>query len=215
MIFDSIEKEKALTRIVAHLMGDGCVSKRYFGYYNKELSLLEHFKKDLAFLFPDTHFISGKCNSGTSFYTIQNKKIHTFLLSLLQDFRSHNLVLPEFINTKELQVEFLRALFDDEGTVGVYVYQKTNEIKRKIAISSTSLKLLNQIKGILEIHFDIKSNKIIRCIKITDSKKFIYYILAITGRENFIKFRNQINFKHPIKRKKLDLMINAYIRKYE
>jgi hypothetical protein len=48
-----------------------------------------------------------------------------FLLSLLPDYRSFNLEIPKFINKRVLYIEFLKALYDDEGCVALRIYKKT------------------------------------------------------------------------------------------
>ncbi|MDP3027501.1 MAG: hypothetical protein Q8N63_07370 [Nanoarchaeota archaeon] len=124
LIFNDEEKLKILSRVVAHYMGDGCVTNRYAAYFNKNETLLNNFEKDILSLFGEIHIIRGKYNSGTKLIQIQNKQIIQFLKELVQDYRSHALKFPDFINTKQLQQQFLRALFDDEGTVGLRTFKK-------------------------------------------------------------------------------------------
>lgn len=212
-ILEDTEKVKILARVVSHLMGDGCVQKRYFAYYNKNLSLLEGFKQDVSSLFGNVHFITGKVNSGTSFYMIQDKNALNFLKSLLEDYRSFSLHIPKFVNTREIQKEFLKAIFDDEGCVGLRIFKKTGEIKRDIHLASKSLRFIEELKEVLQKSFNIGSNKINIYDKKMGEKKFRIYTLYITGKENFEKFRESINFYHPDKKEKINLMINSYIRK--
>lgn len=212
-ILTNKEKSKVLARVVSHLMGDGCVTNKYFAYYNKNLILLSNFQEDINTLFKNIHLIKGKVNSGTSFIMIQNKEVNNFLKSLLRDYRSHSLQMPNFVNKIELQIEFLKALYDDEGCVALRTFKKTNEIKRNLTLSSNSLILLQEIKRILENNFNINSNKILKYTKTRGSHQYINYVLSITGKENFINFRDKINFNHPNKKRKLDLMINSYIKK--
>ncbi|MDO8459520.1 MAG: LAGLIDADG family homing endonuclease [Nanoarchaeota archaeon] len=211
LLLDS-EKTKALVRVVAHLMGDGCVTNKYFSYYNKNDTLLNGFEKDLIFLFGNIHLIKGKVNSGTRFIMVQNKPIHTFLKSLLADYRSFALYMPKFIDRRELYVEFLRTIYDDEGCAALRLYKKTNEIKRSITLSSNSKRLLEEIKVILENEFAIKSNKLGRYDRRRESKVYTNYVLTITAKSNIEKFRDTIGFSHPAKVEKLDRMIKSYIR---
>ena len=207
------EKMKILTRIISHLMGDGCVTNRYFAYYNKNEFLLDKYENDILKLFGNLHIIKGQVNSGTKLIQVQNKKILNFLKTLVKDFRSSYLEYPEFLSDIEYKREFLKAIFDDEGSVGLRIFKKTNELKRNLTIASKSEKFLNDLKTILEKDFDIISNRIIYYTKRLGEKQFTTYYLSITGKENFIKFRNKINFYHPEKREKLNLMIKSYIRK--
>ena len=212
-ILNNKEKMKILARVVAHLMGDGCVTNRYFSYYNKDETLLINYERDVTGLFGNIHLIRGKVNSGTKLIQVQNKSILNFLRSLVKDYRSFSLEYPQFLDTIELKKEFLKAIFDDEGCVALRIFKKTNEIKRNLEISSKSKKFLVDIKNILEKDFEITSNKIISFERNLGGKIFITWKLSITGKENFIKFRDKINFYHPSKEDKLDLMIKSYIRK--
>ena len=211
-ILQSNEKSKLLARIVAHLMGDGNVSLRYLRYNNTNIFLLNQFKQDMGLIFGKIHFIEGKANSGTSFVQVQNKQLILFIKSLVKDFKSYYLLFPEFVNTLELKSEFLKALYDDEGCVALRTFKKTNEIKRNLTLSSNSLKLIEEIKNILNKDFNINSNKISKYVKTKEDRIFTNYVLSITGMYNFVSFRNKIGFYHPIKVDKLNLMIDSYIR---
>ena len=200
-------------RVVAHLMGDGYVNKRYLRYNNKDKFLLDNFKIHLSNISPNIHFIGGKVNSGTPFVQAQNKKLIEFLFGLCGDFKSEKLRVPEFIKTKDMKKEFISAIFDDEGCVGLRVFRKTGEVKRNLEIGSKSKKFLGDIKNILEKDFNIKCNKIISFTRNLNGKQFITWKLSITGKENFMKFSELINFSSLDKIKKLDFMINSYVRK--
>ncbi len=212
-ILKNKEKSKILARVVAHLMGDGCVTNKYFAYYNKNETLLNDFEKDIYKLFGKIHIIRGKTNSGTSLLMVCKKPLLNFLKHLISDYRSFALYIPKFIDNKILQKEFLSSFYDDEGCVGLRNFRKTNEIKRNLTLSSNSLQLLREIKNILVNNFLIFSNKISKYVKIVEDKKFTNYVLSITGKENFIKFKEEIGFSHPLKIKRLNKMINSYIRK--
>jgi len=212
-ILTDYEKMKVLARVLAHLMGDGCVGERYFAYYNKEDFLLDNYQKDILELFGDIHIITGKMNSGVKLIQNQDKEILNFLKSLVNDFRSFSLKFPSFLDLMDYKKEFLKAIYDDEGTAGFRIFRKTNEFKRNLTIASKSRKFMEDIKRILEEDFDVKCNRIGSFRKNLNGKEFITWQLSITGKENFIKFRDKINFSLPRKKEKLDLMINSYIRK--
>jgi hypothetical protein len=200
-----------LARIVSHLMGDGCVTRRYLRYNNKNVALINNFKRCFLMLFPQAHFIEGKVNSGTSFVQVQNKEIISYLFTICPDFRSDFLKFPQFFDSYETKREFISAIFDDEGCVGLRVFKKTGEIKRNLEMASKSQGFVKDIKDILEKDFMINCNKLISFKRKVNGKEFVTWKLSITGKENFIAFRNKINFFHPIKRKKLDLMIDSYL----
>lgn len=212
-IFQNLERSKKLAKIVAHLMADGCVTNRYLRYCNKNKTLLQNFKRNFESLFQNTHFIEGTTNSKTNFVQVQNKEIISFLREILSDFRSSNLQFPKFIDNLLLKKEFLIAFYDDEGCVSLRIFKKTKEIKRNLTLSSNSEILIRKIKEILEKDFLIKSNKLYKYVKKRGGKTFTNYVLSITGKENFEKFREKIGFSHPEKIIRLNEMINSYIRK--
>jgi hypothetical protein len=119
----------------------------------------------------------------------------------------------ERINNRPLKKEFLVAFYDDEGCVSLRIFKKTSEIKRNLTLSTNSKVLIEEIKKILEKDFQIKSNKIYKYVKKGKNKDFINYVLSITGKENFEKFREEIGFSHPRKITRLNEMIDSYIRK--
>jgi len=208
-----MNNELGLSRIVGHLMGDGYVSKRYIRYNNKERFLIDNFRSHFSNCFPNVNFIYGKVNSGTLFIQIQNKDTINLLFNLCKNFKSDSLVFPKFIDTLEMKREFISAIFDDEGCVGLRIHKKTGDIKRNLEIASKSKKFMEDIKNTLENDFGIRCNKIISFKRKLNDKEFITWKLSITGKENFIKFKDKINFTHPDKKEKLNAMINSYIRK--
>jgi len=143
---------------------------------------------------------------------VQNKPLFEFITSIVSSYKSANLKVPNFVDTKELQKEFLSALYDDEGSAPLRVFKKTNEIKRNVNLSSNSLNIIKQIKNILFSNFKIVTNRISKNVYHRNSKVFINYILNITGKENLENFQREIGFNHPEKRNKLNLMLNSYIR---
>jgi hypothetical protein len=199
---------KSLSRIIAKISGDGHLNKRYIRYSNKCKLLRDEFVADIHREFRKVHIIKGVVNSGTPFVQIQDKKLNKYLQKFHPNYKSKNLIVPKQIRDSRLsiQVEYLRALFDDDGTVGIRVYEKTKEWKRDIKIDSKSKALLRDIKELLKKGFKIETNKIGSCQK----EDKVWHYLIITGKENLIKFQKSIDFKHPIKKKKLKILIDSY-----
>ncbi len=197
---------KEMARCLAKVSGDGCLCPKYLGYTNKCKELLKEFKQDITKEFGQVHFGEGKVNSGTNFIYIYKRFIIREFLKYLNDFRSSTIFIPNKIKNanKSIQREYLRALYDDEGSVALRIFKKTKEWKRGITISSNSFRLIKEIKELLK-KFNITSNKIIK-----NSPNDNCYILAISGKENILKFKENINFKHPTKFKRLNLMIKTF-----
>ena len=173
------KKKIILARIVSHLMCDGCVTIRYLRYNNQNKTLINNFKKYFIEIFPLTHFIEGVNNSETFFVQVQNKNILNLLFSIVQDFRSQYLRFPKIFDSQETKKEFISALFDDEGCVGLRLFEKTNEIKRNLEVASKSKDFLEDIKYILEKDFKIKCNKLISFKRNFNTSKIVFCVNSL------------------------------------
>jgi len=96
---------------------------------------------------------------------------------------------------------WISSFADCDGTVNNYNYC------RYVAIDSINLKGLKQIRRVLE-EFKISS----RIIKVK-YKENISYRLKIYRKDNMLKFKKLIGFKHPDKQKKLTQSIRSYKQK--
>ncbi|MBI2541529.1 hypothetical protein HYV80_02365 [Candidatus Woesearchaeota archaeon] len=204
---------KNFARCLAKISGDGNLywgkSTRYVRYSNTCDELRDEFQKDINEEFGSTPLTKGSNNSGVKFLQTNRRIIMERFLFYLRNYTSSAIYVPESIKQadKSVQKEYLRAFYDDEGCAALRLYAKGKEWKRNVTLASNSLRLLEEIKTML-LDFDIESNKIIR--NKPNSNKDKCYTLAITGKDNIIKFKENIGFKHPNKARKLDLMILSY-----
>jgi intein/homing endonuclease len=198
-----------LARCLAKLCGDGYLSSKYLRYNNTCTVLLNEFKDDIQKEFGHTHFTEGKVNSGTLFVQLHNKSIISAFFSHLRSFKSNDILIPESVKSAPLNIKiaFIRAFYDDEGCAALRLNKSTQEWKRNITLCSNSVQILKEINEIL-FSLGISTNKIYR-----NEQKSNYdasFILSITGKKNFILFKEKIGFKHPKKALILNLIIESY-----
>ncbi|MEA2038177.1 MAG: LAGLIDADG family homing endonuclease [Nanoarchaeota archaeon] len=156
--FEKLTKAKA--RIIAHLIGDGCAFKSNTDYNLKydisDRELLNSFKNDIWRVYGLKLTIglkpSGKTGKLLPFVRLRSKLAYEDLLSYSSYYSKDWILKNKFLNSsREIKREFLRALFDDEGSV---VPQSKSAV---IRLYSINLKGLKQIEKILN-DFDVHSN---------------------------------------------------------
>jgi intein/homing endonuclease len=198
-----------LARSLAKICGDGCMNEKYIRYNNTSQVLLDEFEEDIKKEFGDVHFTHGKVNSGTSFVQLHDKKIISVFFSHLPSFKSSDIFIPDSVKRSPLnvQIAFIRTFYDDEGCSAFRFNKSTQEWKRNLTLTSNSLRILCEIQQILS-SLGITSNKMRRNNR--QSNYDITFSLGITGKVNFLVFREKIGFKHPKKALLLDLIIDSY-----
>jgi len=201
----------AKARILAKVMGDGCLTKRYVRYNNTRRELLEEFERDMEAIYGGLHFIKGKVNSGTSFVQVQKKEVIQDLLKYHPNFKSADLWLPTQVKHGDIEIKrhFIRSFYDDEGSPTLRLARKGNYWKRSIHLDSKSLKILIGIKEILFENFGIRSH-ISKQNKHLGGKSYFWYRLEITGRENIRYFYTYFHLTSKPKVKRLKLLLLSY-----
>jgi len=197
---------KEFARCLAKISGDGNLRPRHVRYNNTCAVLLQEFKEDMVKEFGELHFTEGKVNTGTPFVVASRVWIVKRFLEQLPDFRSSAIYIPDSVKEadEDVQAAYLRSFYDDEGCAALRLYEKGNEWKRNITLTSNSFRILEDVKCLLLISFGIKTNSIIR------NGKGDAYVLSITGKGNIAKFKERIGFLHPLKVRRLDLMVESY-----
>lgn len=199
-IINSIMKfNQDLASVHAYLCADGYVIKNpdtqrhkyyHIGLRNTNFILLKDFQNKFEKVFGLRPIITneGRCR-------IQNKNI---FFQLTEDFSyySDEWSLPQ-LSLDELKC-WLRSYFDCDAWVAV---QKGKS--RVIGLESINKNGLEQIKSSL-LKFGIKSSEVKK-----RGDKNIWYI-SICGKDDLIKFKENIDFLHPRKNEKLLEAINSY-----
>ncbi|MEK6932932.1 MAG: LAGLIDADG family homing endonuclease [Nanoarchaeota archaeon] len=193
------------TRIIAKLMADGCVSKTrnnyVIKYEVKDKESLEIFKQDMFIVYGlNMHRgfkPSGKTGEPIPFVKLLSKNVYYDLLRY-GNYYSYNWRLPKQIKNanKKIKIEFLKAFYDDEGSVINY---NTNI---EVRLYSINKKGLLDLKSLIE-KFGINS----RLVKGYGLKRNVYAI--VINKKNDIKlFSKIIGFNLERKQEKLTKFIN-------
>lgn len=191
-----LEESPAFYRVVAHVIGDGFAGKRKIPYYaNTCKELREQFKKDLN-IFGKVKPYERKPNTTPIIYF---PKVVTDILSYILkiNFTNPN-HLPKqiFYASEECKSAFLRALFDDEGTMS------TN-----LAVSLSDLNIIKEIGRLIE-DIGIKTNK----ITIKPNKPWKANFSLSIKRKYLKEFKEKVGFSHSKKMRNLELAINTQDR---
>ena len=155
-------------------MFDGEIRERHCGYYSKNKSQLKRMTRLVKKLFKLKPAISQRDNNvlKLTWHSIELKNYSQ---------NKYKELLCYIKDTSQLEKKaFLRAFFDDEGCV---TFNKDNKRIRGYQYSKTILQLVRKLLkdfGI-ESHIDKRNTEV-----------------TITGIENLIKFRNEINFSPDI-----------------
>jgi intein-encoded DNA endonuclease-like protein len=196
-----LSKEASLGYIAGTVMGDG-----WFGYYGKGNYVIGLCVKDKDFA--ETFFTAVKdiglrprfvlCND---FYhlTVNSKQLHDYLANTDNKF-----ILKQ---SEIFKRTFLRGLFDSDGWVTSKIYNPHNAA-RQIGLANNNKDLIELVQTMLS-ELEIKFNTTGRIHSGFGSKK-IQYELKITGKYNFRKFQETINFSILRKQNTLNELLNSF-----
>ena len=186
-----------IARLCGFLSGDGHIKIRIdkkgwhhhgIRFYPDNLDVANIFIKTFKELYEKEPSITPLHN----FYRVSvTSKVACNHLLKISTYNTHNWDIPNFIlNSKELKVEFLKAIFDCEASVG----------KNNIQFQSVNKKGIYEIKKLLE---ELNISNSVYSYKRTNPNWNINYILIISRKENIKRYAQLIGFNHPIKQQKL------------
>ena len=209
--------DEDFAEILGHICGDGCMKKDYLnkggkiGYINSEPKLIEDFKNLVKKVFGDIEpYVNirderTKVKFGKPRYTKANYYIvypTILVLVFLSVFKGKEkeLELPkEVLYNDSLKKTFIRAIFDDEANIIVK--------NKKIQVGMISENFVIDLKNMLN-DLGLRTTKIMKREMETNlSKNYKYYRFEVLGSESIKKFKEEIGFKHPLKSKRLDEII--------
>ena len=201
-----------IARLIGHTFGDGYIHKEkfYFIYTNSNQKLLEFVSEIIEKEFGNLKVIkrkSGKNVPQLQFPAKIGRKISE-LGGIVGSKVHQSIRIPNWIKngSEKIKTSFLAAIFDDEG-----YFRDTKGCKQIVIKFSKAYELENNLNEFLEdiremlLQLDIKVS-VIKNDQIKQNKKgkiIISKRIWVTGRNNFLKFREKIPLIHPEKIEKL------------
>jgi len=188
--------------ILGHICGDGTITRVNpkkgisLKYINSEPILIKLFQEKIKKIFGDID-ANIQIRSGKGYrrknYVLQYPTILSlFVLSVFDYKTKEKMELPNFIfkMSEKSKCYFLRALFDDEGTVNIK--------EKRIVIG---LKPKKPIEGIRNLLISLKFHP----TKLYKSGNILK--ISLQKKRDIILFNKIIGFKHPLKKEKLIIII--------
>ena len=188
--------------ILGHICGDGSISRSHpgkgtgFRYTNSEPALVNNFIRLVKDVFgeiePNIQVRDGYNYTRPNYYLQYPSVMSAFVLSVFDYKPDEDMDIPSFIfdMSKEAKARFLRAIFDDEGTV------MKND--KKIQFGLKPIKPLLNVKKLLS-ELGIKTGGVY---------KGSIYKFEIAEQNSILLFSEIIGFKHHKKIERLKFMIN-------
>ncbi|MAH03717.1 hypothetical protein CMI39_02940 [Candidatus Pacearchaeota archaeon] len=215
-----IKIDKKLGSIVGHILGDGSIEKRFHSVFfsNSDLELLKEFSKYSEEIFGikpriwvqkrrlfheksqwlmkvDSLKKVPKNHSVGLFYPKICCDILYFLCGKFAEGKNKNITDQIKKSNKNFKIGFVRAFFDDEGSIRADNYT--------IRLHQDNKDMLKDFRDILK-ELNINSNLIRTYIKREKSR----YYFNITGFKEYYRFNELIGCTSPKKKKELELLIN-------
>lgn len=182
--------------LYGHIISDGCIlinkCNRNISYCNKEVLLISEVHKELKYFF-NKYVKIQKYANGVIYCTLYSLEVAKFFQKLKEE---------NFLPKTQIQTsQFLRACFDDDGTI------KNNG---QISISQVKQEYIVNIYTLL-LNLGIKSSRQNTPIKPSYKLKYNYtryiFTLIISKKYNNI-FLKKVGFTHPKKLRRLEDYIN-------
>ncbi|OHA97590.1 MAG: hypothetical protein A3C63_02355 [Candidatus Zambryskibacteria bacterium RIFCSPHIGHO2_02_FULL_39_82] len=160
-----------MVNLVAHFLFDGSITRTSCIYYNRSEILVNMMACKMRDLLQVSDYKTYTTPEGVKRVSYHNVEIATFIRRKAGELLEY---IPK--DSREHKISFLKAFFDDEGSVGF------SRKKRRVRGYQHSIEILTLIKGLLK-DLDIES--------VIDNRNVE---ISITRKENLLKFQKLINF---------------------
>jgi intein/homing endonuclease len=211
-----ISSTPQLAALVAHALGDGSIGKKHFQveYKNKNLECIQEVLEAVKSVF-DIQVSVAEDKRNIYLVMLPSTIGHILCIAgaIPGNKTKKDFDVPNWIKNGSFEIKrsFLRALFNDEGSV--YIGSKSSNIKifmgKEASKKDSLVKFFESVKQML-MDFGIKSKRIriSREYQVGNQKKVIVGFW-ITGKRNLRAFAGRIGLC-PVKQKKLELAIDSY-----
>jgi len=200
-----------LANTIGHTFGDGHISNQSFQYYNKSMSLIKEVQINIKNIFG----IDGKIIFHHGTYMLYFPGIIGKMLllsgSILGNKNQKFIEIPIWVKngSKKTKSSFLRALFDDEGSVKFKGYDRSIQFRlfKKKELYRLHKKFFEDLCMLL-LDIGIEPTKLRRIKTKDDSSIGIGFL--ISNNQNLKIFLKKINFTHPRKKQILEKAVKTY-----
>lgn len=204
-----------LASLVGHGLGDGHIEEGgCFEYTNRQTSLHAEVSRIIYKIF------NGSKYTETNTENARRRRRYNVIVGNILYFvgvpKGNKTLQPFSVpwwilnGSKEIKKAFIRALFDDEGTVKVSAHEILIKFSKNEKYINSLQSFMEQIKKLLE-DLGIEVTSIRKGDEVIGKNGHtIQLVLGIHGYKNFVKFFKEIKFNDHQKQKKLGEMINSY-----
>jgi len=201
-----------LASIIGNAFGDGYVSNQKFKYVNKRKELVIKVKENMRNVFGVNgreFYIKNKKCYGIEFPGVVGKLL--IMVGAPNGRKTiQKTIIPAWIKRDDsgIKSNFLKTLFDDDGSVCLGKYQKfiTISFYKNKSIVSNLIKFLNELRELLK-EKNVFASKVLYKKDYKDTQEFGF---RIYGFENLKNFYENIGFDDYVKYQKLLMAIRSY-----
>lgn len=167
-----------LVNLIAHSIFDGEIKRASTIYHNRSIPLINNFKDKIKIIYDFEPKLRIDSRSGVIRLEYHSIELTNFLVG-----KSQELLKIILLSSISFQREFLKAFFDDEGSI--YFQKKRNS--RRVKGYQYNDEVLFLVQKLLK-NFGIESKVNTR-----------FHEIVVSRRENLEKFAKEINFSAGLK----------------
>lgn len=184
------EMDKDLAFILGALVSEGSYHNQQILFVNSDLNFYNKVKTLVLKKFPEIKLYERRVKGNCFELSIYHQQVVNFLGNIGLSFKkSDQKEIPFSVlrSKQEIIKEFLRALFEGDGSVVAKVDKRHSGRSLELTYNSKSKRLIEQLKVLL-LNFQIVSTSPYQ------DKRNACYKLIISGVENILNFQDKVGF---------------------